>query len=466
MFFNDFVTNAGLDNHKWQQDAFDFCLANEQSVAPYLGINGGLIADEMGLGKTIVMLGLCACNPYESTLIVLPTALVEQWKSQLNTFYEKAGIDHTVLVMHGTTVHKISQKQINEANIVLTTYGTMSSSNSIVSKRFSFKKWDRVIYDEAHHMRNTSTNSYKAAIDLDSRVVWLVTGTPINNGVQDFWNIMQIIGLPDDFDRDSADDVRKLLATCVIKRTKKGVGLNIPGVTLHNETVPWLSEQERTIAFNINALIHSERSNSFEEDEYIVPEKYYTIVKGQSIILPLMIRARQSCTCPKMITDTFSSLIDGTVTNSKMTHVTDLILKNNNGRKKLVFCHFNEEIRVMNDILSNDYTVGIINGSVSAIERNRLMTSCDIDVLLLQIQSCCEGLNLQQYSEIYFISPSWNPCVEDQAIARAHRVGQTQAIDVFRFTMEDFGDVENIETYSQCVQDSKREIANDMYNNM
>jgi SNF2 family DNA or RNA helicase len=149
-----------------------------------------------------------------------------------------------------------------------------------------------------------------------------------------------------------------------------------------------------------------------------------------------------------------------------MTHVTDLILKNNNGRKKLVFCHFNEEIRVMNDILSNDYTVGIINGSVSAVERNRLMTSCDIDVLLLQIQSCCEGLNLQQYSEIYFISPSWNPCVEDQAIARAHRVGQTQAIDVFRFTMEDFGDVENIETYSQCVQDSKREIANDMYNNM
>jgi len=477
--FNNFVSAAGLAAHEWQQQAFDFCNDNEQATNPYLGMRGGLIADEMGLGKTIVMLGLCACNEVKSTLIVLPNALIQQWKSQLTSFYEKASIHQTVLVIHGAGAHKISETQVDSANIVLTTYGTMSSSNAIHSRRFSFKKWNRIIYDEAHHMRNTSTNSYKAAIALKSDAVWLVTGTPINNGVNDFWNIMQIVGIPDEFNRDSSEDVRKLLEKCVIKRTKKKVGLDIPGIIIHNQVVPWLSEEERTIAYNINAMIKLERATSFDDEdlisddtdaenkEYIVPEKYKTLVKGQGAILALMIRAKQSCTCPTIITDTFSSLIDGNVTSSKITHVTNTILnENNNGRKKLVFCNFNQEITTMYDILSKQYSVGIINGAVSATERNNLMTSVDIDVLILQIQSCCEGLNLQQYSEIYFVSPSWNPCVEDQAIARAHRVGQTQCVDVYRFTMEDFDDNENIENYSKCVQETKRQIANDMYNNM
>lgn len=478
--FQNFVSSAGLVAHKWQQEAYDFCIKNEQATNPYLDMRGGLIADEMGLGKTIVMLGLCACNELKSTLIVLPNALVQQWHSQLTTFYEKAGINLSVLVIHGPKADKMTEKQISEADIVITTYGTMSSSNATILKRFSFKKWDRIIYDESHHMRNTSTNCYKAAITLESDIVWLVTGTPINNGVNDFWNIMQIIGLPDDFDRNSSKDVEELLANFVIKRTKKKVGLDIPGVTIYNEIVPWLSQEEKKVAYNIHNMIklQTEKINQEEHclrdedaensnDEYVVPECYRTLIKGKISKLAMMTRAKQSCTCPKMITDTFTSIIDGPITNSKISYVTDVILnKNNNGRKKLVFCHFNQEINSMYKILSKQYSVGIINGAVTGAERNTLMTSNNIDVLILQIQSCCEGLNLQQYSEIYFVSPSWNPCVEDQAIARAHRVGQTQSVDVYRFTMENFHDQVNIETYAKDVQDVKREIANEFYNLM
>ena len=82
---------------QWQQEAYDFCIKNEQTTNPYLDMRGGLIADEMGLGKTIVMLGLCACNELKSTLIVLPNALVQQYL-QLTTFYEKAGINLSVLL--------------------------------------------------------------------------------------------------------------------------------------------------------------------------------------------------------------------------------------------------------------------------------------------------------------------------------------------------------------------------------
>lgn len=466
MSFANFINNAGLTSHEWQEKAYEFCFENETNEESYLGLKGGLIADEMGLGKTIVMVGLMSCNNLSSTLIILPNALVEQWNSQITSLYSKAGINKTVLIVHGTNVHKISEKKIDTADIVLTTYGTMSSMNSIISQRFTFKKWDRIIYDEAHHMRNSSTKTYECAIALNSDITWLLSGTPINNKVRDFWNIMKIVGVPKKFDTKDAENVRKLLANFVIKRTKKSVGLKIPDVVIHNISAPWLSEPERMMAYNINALINQCDPEDPECAE--IPEQYYKLVSGDKIKLALMVKAKQSCICPKIIADNLTSVIaDDGVTHSKITCVTNTIIANNNGRKKLVFCHFNDEINIINNILSDTYKVGIINGSVTGDERHNLVTSTSIDVLILQIQSCCEGLNLQQYSEIYFTSPSWNPSVEDQAIARAHRVGQTQTVDVYRFIMEAFNEKNgNIEHYSKIVQENKREIATNMYNDM
>jgi SNF2 family DNA or RNA helicase len=107
--------------------------------------------------------------------------------------------------------------------------------------------------------------------------------------------------------------------------------------------------------------------------------------------------------------------------------------------------------------------------------RNDIIENPDIDILILQIQTGCEGLNLQHYSDIYFVSPHWNPSVEDQAVARAHRLGQTKLVNVYRFVMEDPSareldtrelDTEkegsipsiNIETYCLNVQSKKREL--------
>jgi hypothetical protein len=84
-----------------------------------------------------------------------------------------------------------------------------------------------------------------------------------------------------------------------------------------------------------------------------------------------------------------------------------------------------------------DSEVAIIDGTVSAKERARILTT-EPTVLILQIRTCSEGLNLQSYSDVYFVSPHWNPCVEDQAIARCYRMGQTSQVRVFRFYMSDF----------------------------
>ena len=79
--------------------------------------------------------------------------------------------------------------------------------------------------------------------------------------------------------------------------------------------------------------------------------------------------------------------------------------------------------------------------------------------MIVQIQTACEGLNMQHFQEIYFTSPHWNPAVEDQAIARAHRIGQDQVVDVYRFIMTGFGrKAISFEQYCQCIQDTKREV--------
>ena len=117
------------------------------------------------------------------------------------------------------------------------------------------------------------------------------------------------------------------------------------------------------------------------------------------------------------------------------------------GRKSIVFCHYRREMTQLRDMLlrgggggvvvAGEEDVAIIDGSVAAKERARIFAAAPT-VLILQIRTCSEGLNLQSYSDVYFVSPHWNPCVEDQAIARCYRMGQTSQVRVFRFYMTDF----------------------------
>ena len=109
-------------------------------------------------------------------------------------------------------------------------------------------------------------------------------------------------------------------------------------------------------------------------------------------------------------------------------------------------------------------SVSQFDGRTSQNEREEILMS-KTDALILQIQTGCEGLNLQQFKEVYFISPTWNPAVEDQAIARAHRIGQNRPVDVFHFVMEGFGnDTRSLDQYSGLVQQVKRQLASKFIN--
>jgi SNF2 family DNA or RNA helicase len=133
-----------------------------------------------------------------------------------------------------------------------------------------------------------------------------------------------------------------------------------------------------------------------------------------------------------------------------------------NGNGKIVFCHFREEIDTIAQRLREGGIdrIAIFDGRF----KNRDILNDKYDVLILQIQTGCEGLNLQEnYSEIYFVSPHWNPAVEEQAIARCHRIGQKKIVVVNRFEMGGFiKDTKNVDNYVCSVQDFKKKIASDI----
>ena len=157
-----------------------------------------------------------------------------------------------------------------------------------------------------------------------------------------------------------------------------------------------------------------------------------------------------------------------------MDSVVNKILQNkDNGNGKIIFCHFREEI---DEIALRLRAGGIckiatFDGRISNGKRADILNDKN-DVLILQIQTGCEGLNLQEnYSEIYFVSPHWNPAIEEQAIARCHRIGQMKEVTVTRFEMSNFVKDEDqevetrtVDNYVNSVQNSKRKIIDEFIN--
>jgi SNF2 family DNA or RNA helicase len=165
---------------------------------------------------------------------------------------------------------------------------------------------------------------------------------------------------------------------------------------------------------------------------------------------------------------------EGLESSSKLDAVLHtLIGRKGNGNGKLVFCHFREEMDFILLRLKEadpDVSVAVFDGRAS-IKKRQVMLSEPNEFLIIQIQTGCEGLNLQEhFSEVYFVSPNWNPSIEEQAIARCHRIGQKKPVHVFRYHMTTYQPLSESESdlvpspsldqYIQTIQSFKRDISN------
>jgi SNF2 family DNA or RNA helicase len=493
--FRKWLTGAGLSEKEHQISGMKFCLERE-TTAGEDSCRGGIIADEMGLGKTILMLGCIVSNfngkgGLHNTLVILPPSLLTQWHDIIVQF-----MGHSPLIFHGHKSKTITQDQLESSPIVLTTYGMISETTISGPRLLCSVKWNRFIADEAHHIRNKG-RAYYGMKKIDADIKWLVTGTPIQNNTKDFFALCSILGLEREF-RKSHLTIKDVISKHVLRRTKNGVGIVLPALHIKTIDVPWASPEEKNIAEQIHSMIHfSEVTPANGVDALI------TALTGGGNTLPAMIRARQCCVYPQLLKKPISKLqqrgqipsdlnIDNIKTNSKMDFIVNHIeQRETNGRRKILFCHYRSEIDYLSETLTN---IGITNicvdGRTSKSERKYALDPTkpftepvfravckkwseegtwmfeNIEqyisphqVLIVQIQTACEGLNLQHFQEIYFTSPHFNPAVETQAIARSHRIGQTEEVEVFRFVMENFNDYEwTLDKYCMYVQEEKLKL--------
>jgi SNF2 family DNA or RNA helicase len=229
----------------------------------------------------------------------------------------------------------------------------------------------------------------------------------------------------------------------------------------YKSQVPWSSENE----LDLSREIHQKAKNTTDRAERL---KLYTRMR-QMCVWPALLKSLSSNTTTKEEVDDMNdethglSIDEYKVAVSKQSKldrvVATMVTEAEAGgggsgsgsgsgsvlRKSIVFCHYRREMTQLRDMLlrsgvgvvSGEEDISIIDGTVGQRERTRIFAAAPT-VLILQIRTCSEGLNLQEYSDVYFVSPHWNPCVEDQAIARCYRMGQTSQVRVFRFYMSDF----------------------------
>jgi len=472
--FKVYLERTQMDHKQYQYDGVRWIVNNETRPDPQSNIRGGFIADEMGLGKTIMMIGTLICNFLPKTLIVVPPVLVDQWFTQI---YRTTG--HKAVVYHGTNKKQITREVLDKATIVITTYGAITLTRKQLKAGdvtlLHKISWNRIVYDEAHHLRNNRTTRYISSKKLDAKIRWLVSGTPIQNRKKDFYSLCAMIGLPASFYTET-DNLIPLARAFILKRTKKLVGINMTNVVLDKNIVQWGNKHEMRLSEEIHsALAFSQILPSKEKSKLILE------AMKDATMLSMLLRARQTCIYPKLMAAKLDSLVkcglladnssyrEAFNCSSKLDFAVQKILqRKDNGCGKLIFCHFREEIdEIATRLINGGMTKVVkIDGRTSNGKRGEILTGKN-DALILQIQTGCEGLNLQEnYSEIYFISPHWNPAVEDQAIARCHRIGQKKSVYVERFEMSAFtADNEQtmlpitVDNYVSTVQDVKRVIS-------
>jgi SNF2 family DNA or RNA helicase len=466
--FNKLLGRANFEAKDYQYNGIEWCLRRELNKGK---IKGGIVADEMGLGKTLMMIGLMFVNFKRRTLIIVPPVLLDQWAKEI---YKCSG--HVALKYHGSDKKFITEEELLAAPIVLTTYNMILSANDKKDKEnknlLTKIQWNRLIFDEAHHLRNKKTERYKSCEKIKSEIRWLISGTPIQNKRSDLYNLLRIVGVGS----VNRDNVKEIASKYILRRTKVEVGINLPPVIKKECQVEWDNIQEKMLSEELHSFLPNQ-TNVFRSD------KTNFTSKG---VLTAIMRARQSCIMPALLIpglkkqiksftkEERTNCIEGIKSNSKLDAVLNIILsRKDNGNGKIIFCHFRHEI----DVIAARLIKGGLKKVVTYDGRNSRTPGLNLadaaDAIVLQIQTGCEGLNLQaNFSEIYFVSPHWNPCVEDQAVARCHRIGQTKPTYVFKFEMLGFlkkegveegeegekKDPQSLESYMNDVQTIKRNI--------
>ncbi|HEU5054750.1 MAG TPA: SNF2-related protein [Hanamia sp.] len=421
---------------------------------------GGILADDMGLGKTVQALSMLEHFAEQEgklkALVVCPTTLIYNWENEIEKFTPSL----THHIHHGNARSK-RKEDLGDDNIIITTYGTLRSDVQMLMK----VEFDYIILDESQAIKNPASKVTKAAGLLNGRNRLCMSGTPLQNNTFDIYAQMNflnpgLLGSVEFFrnqfstpidklgEQEQKEHLKKLLYPFILRRTKEQVAKDLPEKT---ETILFC-EMEKAQRNVYDSYRNAYRSKILGViDEQGVGRSQLTILQG-------LMKLRQICDSPAILNEDEKYAND----SIKLEELTREITENIGEHKALIFSQFLGMLSLIKHKLKeNEIDFEYFDGSTSPTDREKAIQNFQTNekcrVFLISLKAGGVGLNLTAADYVYIVDPWWNPAVEQQAIDRTHRIGQTKNIFAYRMICKD-----TIEDKILKLQERKRILAKEL----
>ena len=402
---------------------------------------GGCLADDMGLGKTIQTLallqkekevhGLTGMHP--TSLIVMPTSLIYNWINEAKKFTPQLRIH-----VHTGTLRIKDSSIFSGFDVVITTYGITRVDTDLLHETY----FHYVILDESQNIKNPTSKSFKAVKQLRSKYKLILSGTPVENTVNDLWTQMSFInpgllGSQNFFYKDFVEPIEKkkddekaqrlqvLIKPFVMRRTKEQVATELPQKT-ENLFYCKMTESQSEFYEKTKSEYRNEILKSIENGSYH---------KSPIQVLQGLTRLRQIANHPVMVDSSYEG---DSGKFEDVIHKLQSVVEG--GHKVLVFSQFVKQLSIYkNHFDTHHIPYSYLDGAT--LDRGNVVEDFKNDslkkIFLISIKAGGVGLNLTEADYVFILDPWWNPAVEQQAIDRTHRIGQTKNVFIYKFIAKD-----------------------------
>lgn len=427
----------------------------------------GILADDMGLGKTIQALAYIVSERNltiskgemaHPALVIVPTALLYNWQDEASRFIP----DMQTLLVRGNKQQRLATYQnILQADLLILSYPQVRQDIEAL-KAYHFST---IFLDEAQYIKNHRTNTSQAVKQLQAGQRFALTGTPIENNLSELWSVFDFLmpgylyshshfskvyekPISQDQDHLPLKKLKKLIRPFVLRRLKSEVLDELPAKVETVISCPLLPEQEKLY----KSMLMAQREHLISWHEELEKNQQRLSSKHTFEILTLLTRLRQICCHPGIFMPDFEG------ESGKLQVLQELVATAiSGGHRLLIFSQFTSLLTEVKKIFKTmDLPYFYLDGTVPAKERKDLVdrfNSGEVDVFLISLKAGGSGLNLTGADTVLLLDPWWNPAVERQATDRAHRLGQTRTVQVYRLITKN-----TIEEKISLLQAQKQEL--------
>ncbi len=412
------------DLRPYQLDGFRWlCRLSE------LGL-GACLADDMGLGKTVQILALLLMRRADGpALVVAPTSVCSNWAREAGRFAP----DLQVLEYTGERRAELLEelREGGQGKLLVCSYALLQQDQAKLAEL----SWGTAVLDEAQFIKNAQSLRAQAAFRIDAKQRIAATGTPVENHAADLWSIFHFInpGLLGDFtdfnrrfvkpiERDGGQTpeelLRRVIQPYVLRRLKRDVLQELPPLTELSHEVELSADETARYAI-LRKQIHDKLFTAWGKRENKIE------------VLAEITRLRRFCCHPRLV------FPDADLESSKISAFLELVEElRENGHRALVFSQFVDFLGLVREQLEERrVTYEYLDGSTPQAERQKRVDAFQngsASLFLISLKAGGFGLNLTAADYVIHLDPWWNPAVESQATDRAHRIGQTRRVTVYR----------------------------------